>query len=1181
MSSTVPSAEAEQVESRVSPYQGLTYYSVEDSAYFFGRESERRIIAANLRSSRLTLLYGPTGVGKSSLLRAGVQRDLLALARKNLVARGSPEFAVAVFSGPWHGDALVALDACLRAAIEPLVDVAVPEPPSPMPPLGERLESLAHLLEGELLIVLDQFEEYFLYHGEESGEGTFDRGFPLAVTSPDLNVSFLISIREDALSQLDRFKGRVPGLFDNYLRIDHLDSKAARRAIEEPVNQFNVEHRVGLAPITVQPTLVDAVLDQVRAGRVVVGQTGRGASHADGAGSDAERRIEAPHLQLVMEKLWEEEMREGSTELRLATLERLGGSEQIVLARGREVLDSLPADEQDRLAAIFDRLVTPSGSKVACAAADLAKWAKLPEAALTPTLEKLCRGEARILRPIDPPPGATGGKRYEIFHDVLASAILDWQARYEHQRAERELTARLAVEELKRQKAQQQAKRDRRIAFRSRVLAAVAGLFLIVAIVIGVVVVIAKRDAETQRRDARAQQLAASAAAALPLDPHVSLFLAREAINLRHTLVAESALRSALAEDRVKSVAVLRPPGSIRDASLDSTGSRAVTVGQSGVQVWDVARKKLLATLDPVPPITDARLSRDGKLLATASQQGPIELWDVGSRRRLVGFRVSRDAPSATNSVSFSPNGRLLLTTHSDGSARLWRDGNLLTRISSASSGFLDAEFWPDGRRIVTASDDNTAQIRDAGSGAVLRVLRGHLGPVRRAAFSRDGKYVVTASDDATARVWDAATGESLAQLIGHTGPVRDASFSPGGKFVVTAGDTTARLWEPRQGRSLAVLRGHSDFVLSATFNKDGRRVVTTSSDGTVRVWNADPKVVVLSGHTDRVNGAAFNPDAGRVVTASDDRTLRIWQSSSSRGLRVLGTSKLVDPAGRRLPSSPFVDAVFSRDGDVVAGAGRKGAAIWDSRTGKLLGALPVVSDPFSAEHVTSVDLNPDGTRLVTGTTSRVSIWAVRPSLSGDAALSSHSNSVLDARYNEDGTRIVTAGKDKTVRILEAATLRQRRQIDGAAPFKAAAFSSDGTRIAAASADNTARIFDASDGRELFVLRGHGGAVNDVAFSPDGKLLVTASDDKSARVWDAHKGVLVAVLRGHTDAVRTAQFGPVGGNTIVTASRDGTARLYPRESFLPYGQLSEIADREAAVPLTSQEQRELDLLRRG
>jgi WD40 repeat protein len=629
----------------------------------------------------------------------------------------------------------------------------------------------------------------------------------------------------------------------------------------------------------------------------------------------------------------------------------------------------------------------------------------------------------------------------------------------------------------------------------------------------------------------------------------------------------------------VESVVVLRPPGSIRDASLDSTGDRAVTVGQSGVQVWDVARRRLLATVDPVRPIADARLSRDGKLLATASQRGPVELWDVPTGKRLLGFRVSRDASVGASSVSFSPNGRLLLTTHSDGSARLWRDGNLLTTIRSERFGFHDAEFWPDGRRIVTASGDLTAQIRDAGSGRVLVVLRGHLGPVRRAAFSRDGKYVVTTSDDATARVWDASTGESLAQLIGHTGPVRDASFSPGGKFVVTAGDTTARLWDARQGRSLAVLRGHGDFVLSATFTKDGRRVVTTSSDGTVRVWNADPKVVVLSGHTDRLNSAALNPDAGRVVTASDDRTLRIWQSSSSRELHQLRIPPgMVE--GRWLPSSPFVDAVFSRDGDIVAGVRRTGAAIWDARSGMFLRALPVVGDPFSAEHVTSLDLNPDGTRLVAGTTRQVSIWAVRPSLSGAAALRSHTGAVLGVRYSEDGTQIVTAGRDGTVRIFDAATLRQRRQIRGVAPFNAAAFSPDGTRIAAASADDTARIFDASNGRELLVLRGHGGAVNDVDFNPDGTLLVTASDDKSARVWGCPYG---PAGRRPARAHRCGADSPVravGGNTIVTASRDGTARLYPRESFLPFAQLTDIADRQAAVPLTRQERREFDVLRR-
>jgi WD40 repeat protein len=563
--------------------------------------------------------------------------------------------------------------------------------------------------------------------------------------------------------------------------------------------------------------------------------------------------------------------------------------------------------------------------------------------------------------------------------------------------------------------------------------------------------------------------------------------------------------------------------------------------------------------------------------VATASQQGSIQVWDARTGKLQLGFRASNDGPIGTNTVSFSTNGRLLLTTHSDGSARLWRDGQELRKFISSGSAVRDAEFWPNGRRIVTSSDDDTAQIRDAGSGRVLAVLRGHLGPVRRAAFSRNGKYVVTVSDDATARVWDAATGKSLAQLIGHTGPVRDASFSRGGKFVVTAGDTTARLWDPAQGRSLAVLRGHGDFVRAAAFSEDGRKVVTTSSDGTVRVWNADPKVVVLSGHTDRVNSAALNPDAGRVVTASDDGTLRIWRSSSGQLLRTLGTPQPGNAAGNRLPPSPFVDAVFSRDGKVVAGAQRTKAATWNATTGKVLGIFPVVRGS-TGERITSVDLSPDGSRLVTGTTKRLAVWAAPASPAG-RPLGEHSIPVRGARFSTDGTRIVTAGRDKTVRIFDADTFRQLRRIDSVAPLNAAAFSPDGARIAAAAADGTVRIFAASDGHEVLVLRGHGGPVNDVGFRRDGKLLVTAGDDKTARVWDAGTGQLVAVLRGHTDAVRTAQFGP-GGNSIVTASRDGTARFYPRESFVPFAQLTGLADRQAKVPLTRQERRELELLRR-
>ena len=254
----------------------------------------------------------------------------------------------------------------------------------------------------DLLIILDQFEEYFLYHPQEDGEGTFAVEFPRAVNRPDLRVSFLISIREDALAKLDRFKGRIPNLFDNYLRIEHLDREAARAAIEKPIEQYNRLRATDRQKVSIEPALVEAVLDQVKTGQVILGEAGRG--DWSGPARLTEEQIETPYLQLVMTRLWDEEMRAGSHILRLETLNRLGGAEHIVETHLDEAMSTLPADEQDIAARVFHYLVTPSGTKIAHTTPDLAEYAELPETQLTPVLEKLSGGGDRILRPVAPPP---------------------------------------------------------------------------------------------------------------------------------------------------------------------------------------------------------------------------------------------------------------------------------------------------------------------------------------------------------------------------------------------------------------------------------------------------------------------------------------------------------------------------------------------------------------------------------------------------------------------------------------------------------------------------------------------------------------------------------------------------------------------------------------------------------
>ena len=1094
------------------PYKGLAVFDATDldALLFFGREQETEIVVANALASRLTVLYGPTGVGKSSLLRAGVVQEL----------RGLPEadaVAVAYFS-TWAGDVTAGLDAAARGA---LADAVGGDPGDAPGDLVDRLDAWTSAVGVELCLVLDQFEEAFLY--DEAGE-LLDV-LPELVTRPGLKVNVVLGIRDDQLARLDVFKARIPALFSNYLRLDRLDREAGRAAIVGPLEHYNEllhdEDRV-----SIEPGLVETLLTEVAAGRI------------QASGWTDSERVEAPFLQLVLQRLWQVEHERRSQVLRESTLADLGGARRIVETHLERAMSALSPEQRNVAAEMFGHLVTPSGSKIAHGASDLAAFAHVDEAQLAPVLSSLA-GQ-RIIRPT----GANGHTGlYEIYHDVLTAAVLDWRTRHESEAAlgrERDASRR-----------------------RQRRLAAIAAGSLAALIVLAILTAFAftqRSSARHQAALARARQAEAVLAAdqarkaeknaeARRQEAETQRKLAqRETARAKRATRAERVAAASAQAEAVRAAASEQRAAAVRSKNREIAARRRTSAGEllqraqtqlavdpvAGVRA-SLASTKITALPNAETVLRQALLAMNARLEMHAAGPAVAGVFSPAGSRfaladRIGNVRVFRlpdgelietlKAGSPLNAVAFSPDGLHVVAASRDGKARIWdlASPELPVHVLAQGAPVTGVAYSPDGTLVLTAGG-KSARLWDTGSGVLVRTLL-HPRTVLKGSFDAGGQLVLTLSLDSVARVWNVSTGEPVAALA-QRAQITDAAFGPGDRVVTGARDGTGAVWDGRTGNLRAQLIGHTSQVLAVAFSAAGDEVATGSADGTSRVWRLDGTLVdVNRPERASIDAVSFSPDGQSLVSASTDGSA-ITSGPAQHTQRLLGQA------------GPMRAAFFSPDGLTVATVSGSTARLWDPYGEVVLQGIHKGTAP-----ATAVAFDPTGRLLASGDADGTVL--IQKAHGGPVRTIALGSPVASLVWSRDGV-LLAAAKDGTARLMSSNGTRTLHTLQHGSALVAAALRSDGAVAATAATDGTVRLWDAHSGTPLLRIAAPTGLAA-VALDPTGRLVTTANA-KDIVLFDAHTGKQLAVLRQHTDTVTGVAFSP-DGSRLVSSSRDHDAIVW-------------------------------------
>ncbi len=566
-------------------------------------------------------------------------------------------------------------------------------------------------------------------------------------------------------------------------------------------------------------------------------------------------------------------------------------------------------------------------------------------------------------------------------------------------------------------------------------------------------------------------------------------------------------------------------------------GKLLASASQDGaIKLWDPASGQLIRTLTASKPVHTLVFVDGSSRLASAGVDGSITLWDVATGQPA---RVFEGHSAAVSSIDVSPDSKLLASSSGDGTIRIWviETGRSLHVIKDhPPKSLANISFSPDGK-LVGAAGGGTANPRlwDVGTGARARVLSDEQG--NRAyllIFMPDGKQVATTGEDGSIKLWHVSRADPIRTIYdAHNREIiRGMVFSPDGKSLacIRHSGQAVELWDVASGSLVRIFRGHTRSLLSVAFAPDGLHLATSSNDATVRIWNRAQEQEARSlTDPDAVFDVAFAPDGAFLITGGRDKTLRLWDVASEKLVRVFEGH-----AGK------VRCVVVSPDGRFVASASDdQTARIWDVATGKLLHTLKGHTAP-----IFTLAFRGDGQILASGSDDHtIRLWNVAAGESTQT-LAGHPGPVNYLAFSAGDKTLVSGGGDGFVMTWDAES-GSRRQVFLAetAGVVGMTLSPDGRWLATSGYDRMITIWDRKTQQPVHRLGGHGLIARRLTFSPDSLRLASAGADRTIRIWDPIFGKELLVLRGHDQSVWSIAFSP-DGRRIASASSDHTVRIW-------------------------------------